>query len=145
MTQLNIRAIAHVALKVNNLERSLAFWRDTIGFPEMMRINHADGSLMLVYLRMTDTQYLELFPGGQGELSPGPDITSVHHFCLEVDDLKATAADLEARGVTLTIKPQLGLDNNWQCWIEDPDGNRVEFMQMMPGCLQEQAIKRLNG
>ena len=146
MKPLAIKMIAHTALKVADLDRSLAFYRDTLGFAEMMRINFPeDGRLMLVYLRLTDTQYLELFPGGEGKRAPGPDMTAIHHFCLEVDDLKATAVDLAARGVALTIKPQLGLDDNWQCWIEDPDGNRIEFMQMMPGCLQELAIKRLNG
>lgn len=146
MKPLAVKMIAHTALKVADLERSLAFYRDTLGFAEMLRINFPDSDrLMLVYLRMTDTQYLELFPGGEGNRAPGPDTTAIHHFCLEVDDLKAVAADLEERGVELTIKPQIGLDHNWQCWIEDPDGNRIEIMQMMPGCLQEQAIKRLSG
>lgn len=146
MKPLAVKMIAHAALKVADLERSLGFYRDSLGFAEMMRINFPDsGKLMLVYLRMTDTQYLELFPGGEGDRAPGADRTAIHHLCLEVDDLKATAADLEARGNALTVKPQLGLDHNWQCWIEDPDGNRIEFMQMMPGCLQEQAIKRLKG
>ena len=24
-----------------------------------------------------------------------------------------------------------GSDRNWQCWTHDPDGNRIELMQMM--------------
>ena len=42
-----------------------------MGFAEMMRLNRDDGSLWLVYLRITDTQFLELFPDGEGERAPG--------------------------------------------------------------------------
>lgn len=36
-----------------------------------------------------------------------------------------------------------GLDRNRQAWIEDPDGNRIEFMEMAPDSLQAEAIRRL--
>ena len=68
MAQLGLLGIGHVALKVSNIENSLAFYRDTLGFDEMMRLNRDDGSLWLVYLRITDTQFIELFPGGEGML-----------------------------------------------------------------------------
>jgi lactoylglutathione lyase len=64
MPKIAIQSIAHTAVKTPDLERSLAFYRDTLGFEEMMRINSPGGTLMLVYLRMTDTQYIEIFPGG---------------------------------------------------------------------------------
>lgn len=143
MTALKIKSLAHAALKVKDLDRSLAFYRDTLGFNEMMRINNEDGSLMLVYLRMTDDQFIEIFPGGEGEVAPGWNANAINHFCLQVDDMQATAADLTARGIPFLREPKVGLDGNWQCWVSDPDGNRIEFMQMMPGCMQEVAIARL--
>jgi lactoylglutathione lyase len=143
MTQIAVNAIAHWALKTSNLDRLLAFYRDTLGFAEMMRLYKDDGSTWLVYLRITDTQYLELFPDGDGAQAPGWEDTAMHHICLDVADIDATAADLEKRGVKLAITPKLGLDGNRQCWIEDPDGNRVEFMQMLPGNMQDEAIKRM--
>ena len=56
MTKIAVQSIAHAALKTPDLERSLAFYRDTLGFEEMMRINNPDGSLMLVYLRRNCTE-----------------------------------------------------------------------------------------
>ncbi len=141
---LGISHIAHWALKVHDLERSLAFYRDTLGFAEMMRINHDDGQLMLVYLRVTDTQYVELFPRGAGSVAPDEDTTSMHHVCLQVDNMANTVATLEKIGVPLFRGAKLGLDGNNQCWIKDPDGNRIEFMQMLPGNMQDAAIARLN-
>jgi lactoylglutathione lyase len=141
---LGISQIAHWALKVKDLTRSLHFYRDTLGFAEMMRINYPEtGKLMLVYLRVTDTQYVELFPDGEGEQSPGERITSMHHVCLQVDSIARTVEHLRAIGVPLFRDAKLGLDGNNQCWIKDPDGNRIEFMEMLPGNMQEQAIARL--
>lgn len=144
---LGISQIAHWALKVHDLERSLAFYRDTLGFQEMMRINHAEGplagQLLLVYLRVTDTQYVELFPGGKGTVAPDEDTTSMHHVCLQVASIAKTAEALRKLGVPLFREPKFGLDGNNQCWIKDPDGNRIEFMEMLPGNMQEAAIRRL--
>jgi lactoylglutathione lyase len=111
----------------------------------MMHLDNDDGSLWLVYLRITDTQFLELFPGGQGSRAPGSETTAVNHFCLESDDLDVTAERLKQAGVRLTVEPKMGLDGNRQCWIEDPDGNRIEFMQMSPESMQAKAIRRLSG
>jgi lactoylglutathione lyase len=144
---LGISQIAHWALKIHDLERSLAFYRDTLGFKEMMRIDHVEGpekgQLMLVYLRVTDTQFVELFPRGRGTVSPDEDTTSMHHVCLQVASVAVTAEALRAAGVALFREAKLGLDGNNQCWIKDPDGNRIEFMEMLPGNMQVTAIERL--
>ena len=145
MAQLGLSAIGHVALKVADIERSLQFYRDTMGFAEMMRLNRDDGALWLIYLRITDTQFLELFPDGEGERAPGSGRTAINHFCLECADLEATAAAIRAVGITLTVEPKFAVDRNYQCWIEDPDGNRIEFMQMGPSSMQLEAIARLRG
>ena len=144
-TKLGLSGIAHVALKVADIRRSLEFYIDRLGFAEMMRLNNDDGSLWLVYLRITDTQFIELFTGGQGVRAPGHEATAINHFCLQSDDLDVTAARLRQAGVKLTVEPKLGLDGNRQCWIEDPDGNRIEFMQMSPDSMQVEAIRRLSG
>jgi lactoylglutathione lyase len=137
--------IAHVALKVKDLDRSLAFYSGKLGFKEMMRLDKPDGSpgVWLVYLRITDDQFLELFPEGEGDRAPGSNATAINHICLGVADLDKTIADLAAAGVPLTIAKKMAADLNWQAWIEDPDGNRLELMQMMPDCLQLAAIERL--
>lgn len=140
-----ITSLAHVALKVRDLDRSLDFYVNKLGFREMMRLDKPDGSpgVWLVYLRITDTQYLELFPDGEGERAPGSEATAINHVCLGVDDLDATLAFLAQAQVPLTIPKKMAADRNWQAWIEDPDGNRIELMQMMPDALQLEAIARL--
>jgi lactoylglutathione lyase len=144
MASLGLTGIGHVALKVVDIERSLEFYRDRLGFAEMMRLDREDGSLWLVYLRITDTQFIELFPGGEGARAPGPERVAINHFCLESADIQATADALRAAGIALTVEPKMGADNNWQCWVEDPDGNRIEFMQMAQNAMQLDAIRRIH-
>ena len=137
-----IKAIGHVALRVVDIDRTLDFYVRGLGFEEMFRLDR-DGELWIVYLRITDQQFLELFPGGDGDRAPEGNSIGYNHICLEVDDLDEVIANLTAQGIQLTRPKKVALDGNAQAWIEDPDGHRIELMQMLPGSLHEQALERL--
>jgi lactoylglutathione lyase len=139
-----IAGLAHVAIKVTDLDRSLDFYVGKLGFKEMLRLNKDDGSVWLVYLRITDDQYLEIFPGAENDRAPGWDANGMNHMCLAIDDINALLKEIEAAGIPLLLPLKLALDGNWQAWIEDPDGNRIELMQMDPNSLQLKAIDRLH-
>ena len=141
----HITGYAHVAIKVTDLDRSLDFYINKLGFPEMMRLHNKDGSTWLVYLKITDTQYLEVFPGAENDRAPGWNANGMNHMCLESDDVAALVKDLEAVGIPLLMPLKLAVDGNWQAWIEDPDGNRIELMQMAANSLQLKAIAKLRG
>ena len=138
-----ITSIGHVALKVHDLEKSLAFYRDRLGFPEMMRIDKPEGGVWLVYLRITDEQFIEIFPGAENGRAPGWNGNAITHVCLTVDDLDAVVDQVTAAGIPLLIEKKTAIDGNRQAWIEDPDGNRIEFMQINPASMQMEAIARL--
>jgi lactoylglutathione lyase len=137
-----ISSLAHIALKVRDMERSLDFYVRQMEFPEMFRLKR-EGKLWIVYLRVTDDQYIELFPDGIGDHAPDRDQTGVNHFCLGVDDIDAVVAQLRKNGVAITVEKKMGADHNYQAWIADPDGNRIELMQMMPKAMQLEAIRQL--
>jgi lactoylglutathione lyase len=105
----------------------------------MFRLDR-DGRLWLLYLRITDDQYLELFPEGEGDRAPGAAAVGYNHMCLAVPDIDRTVEELAAAGVPLYRPKTLGADGNWQTWIEDPDGHRIELMQMMPESRQAAAL-----
>lgn len=140
-----IAGLAHVAIKVTDLDRSLDFYVNKLGFPEMLRLHKDDGSPWLVYLRITDDQYLEVFPGAENDRAPGWDANGMNHMCLAVEDIRGLVAQVEAAGIPLLLPLKLALDGNWQAWIEDPDGNRIELMEMAADSLQLKAIARLRG
>jgi len=138
-------SLGHVAFRVNDLQRSLDFY-SKLGFPEFLRLTETNGKPWIAYLKVTDELYLELFPGGDGGKATGPEHTGVHHLCLTSEDIEATAAHLASVGIPLTapLNPtKRGVDGNRGMWIADPDGNRIEIMEMAPNCLQYEALKAL--
>jgi len=138
-----ITGLGHVAIKVKDIDRTLGFYVDKLGFPEMMRLNRDDGSLWLVYLRITDDVFLEVFPGAEDNRAPGQGANGVNHLCLVIENLDVFCPQLESKGIPLTQPIKTGADGNRQAWIEDPDGNRIELMEMHPHCLQYRGLERL--
>jgi lactoylglutathione lyase len=138
----NVKSIGHVAISVRDIERSLDFYVRQLGFAEMFRLER-EGRLWIVYLRITDEQYLELFPDATGDRAPPFAAVGINHVCLEVDDMDGAIRELAERGVKLTQQRKTGVDHNEQAWIEDPDGNRIELMQLSPKAMQLEAIRKL--
>jgi len=139
-------SLGHIAFRVNDLDKTLDFY-GKLGFPEFLRLTQEDGRPWIVYIRVTDQLYLELFPGGDGGRATGPEHTGVHHLCLTTDDIEATAAHLQSVGIPATaplVPTRRGVDGNRGMWVTDPDGNRIEIMEMAPGCAQYEAIKALH-
>ncbi len=138
-----ITGYGHVAIKVKDLDRSLAFYTGVLGFPEMLRLKDDAGNPWLICLRITDEQFLEVFPGAEGDQAPGREANCITHICLTVANLEAVVGAIEAKGVTLSRPIKKAIDNNRQAWVEDPDGNRIELMEMADDSLQYEAIRRL--
>jgi lactoylglutathione lyase len=137
-----ITGIGHVAIRVKDIGRTLDFYVKGLGFPEMFRLER-EGKLWIVYLRITDEQYLEVFPEAEGDHAPPPEAKGLNHVCLTVSDMDAALKRIRASGIPIAREKQLGLDGNLQAWLEDPDGNRIELMQMAPNGMQVQAVQRM--
>ena len=65
----SVAGIGHVAIRVKDVGRTLAFYVEKLGFKEMFRLER-EGKLWIVYLRITDTQFLEVFPDAIGDRAP---------------------------------------------------------------------------
>ena len=125
-----ITGIGHVAFVISDLDRSLDFYCNKLGLRQAFHLDReGTPSPWIVYLQIASGHFLELFPGGSGENEPRE--VGYNHFCLLVDDLASTLRELEARGLPITGEPVRGLDNNWQFWLKDPDGNSIELMQIV--------------
>lgn len=135
-----ITGIAHLAFRVSDLDRSLDFYCRQLGMREAFRLDReGHPSPWIVYLRMAPGQFIELFPHREGPIPPQDPTYAYQHLCLSVDDMRATLEQLKERGLEITGEPRQGRDHNWQYWIADPDGNRIELMQMSPDSPQAAA------
>jgi lactoylglutathione lyase len=134
------KSLGHIALRCNDLNASVAFY-NTIGFPEMLRLLNATGEAWIVYHRVNDDLYLELFPGGTGDKVSEAGKTGLMHLCLTVENIDIAIGELAKVGIELN-RPRTkgrGVDKNRGAWIEDPDGNQIEIMEMATDCIQYEA------
>ena len=130
-----IKRLSHIAIWVTDMDRSLEFYLRLPGVEEQFRLTKDDGSVWLVYLRVAPGQFIELFPRAEGPYER-PTNAGYSHFCLEVDDIQALYRAFVESGLTPKGEPKLGGDGSWQLWIEDPDGNPIEFHQFTPDSMQ---------
>ena len=137
-----ITTLGHVAIRCSNLDESLAFYAK-LGLPEAFRLRRDDGSVNLVYVQVNENSFLELFPGGSERAEASRTKTGYVHACLLVDDIQESYRQATAEGIRTDGEPKLGRDGNWQFWITDPDGTRIEMMQIMPDSLQARAAQQL--
>ena len=134
-----ITGIGHIAITSSNYERSITFYRDTLGLEEAFRCDR-DGAPWMAFFKTGSNDFIEVFDGKGAAASDIPEI-GMKHLCLWVDDLGATLNDLKQKG--LEVDPadiKTGVSGCRQYFIQDPDGVRIELMQLMPDSLQAKAL-----
>ena len=130
-----ISGFHHVCLKTRDWERTMAFYRDTLGFTEKIAWNLRGTGRRAVMLDTGDGNYVEVFE--DPDYIPSPN-GSVIHFALRTDRLDEVAARVRAAGATITIEPKdvvLASTNGAGpvpiriFFCEGPSGEVIEFFQ----------------
>jgi lactoylglutathione lyase len=127
-----IKGIAHLALTVKDMEKSLHFYCNILGMEMAFEVKDEEGNPWIYNVKVAEEQYIELMIGGINDYSYVAENVGFSHLCLAVEDINEVANRLRKNGVPLDVEPKLGRDHNYQCWAKDPDGNRIEFMQFSP-------------
>ncbi len=135
----------HIAFRVEDLDRSIRWYADAFGAREAFRATHDDGSPQLVYLELAPGQFIELFPNGKGKVPPLPEAIGYGHFCLLVDDLNAALEHLARLRIAPATPPRTGRAGQRLAFIADPDGNRIELMEIPPGSPIYREVDRPQG
>ncbi len=120
--------IDYLALFVQDVSRSLQFYREVLGFqfdqpPSQDGVEGRSGSLKI---GLYDRRWLPRLFGNQGvrDISGYPFLLS-----MTVPDLEATYQGLLASGVTILTPPRLMPWGQRLLFLEDPDGNLLEIVQ----------------
>jgi lactoylglutathione lyase len=121
-----VLGIAHIALRVSDIEKSRAFYKDFLGYGEPFLLNKPDGSLDLTFIKINDYQYVELFPG----LDAAQD--RLHHISIYTDDAEGMRQYLASRGVAVPERVPKGRSGNSNFNVKDPDGHAVEIVEYEP-------------
>lgn len=125
----------HVGIAVDDMEESLAFYTETMGFEEAFSLTNAEGEVGLAYLRVSENTFVEL--GRANENTPA----GLSHFGVQVADVEAVRAMYEGRGASPT-DTRSGRTNAILSNIFDPQGVRIELSEYPPESLQGQALAR---
>lgn len=116
-----ILGIAHLCLRVADLEKSRRFYCDGLGLALAFDFVRG-GEKVGFYLKAGEHNFIEFFR--RGEEAVGGKI--IDHLCLEVDSIDVLRQRLEAAGIALGPKG-MGADHAWQAWLTDPDGVKIEL------------------
>ena len=136
---------SHVGLCVRDLERSLRFYRDGLGFREVSKLE-IGGAPTATLLELPDVRLEARFLERDGlrlELlryaTPAPTAGAVlamnrpglTHLSFRVDDLDAALASLATVGVTVREQTRVGVAamKAHAMFVTDPDGTRIELVQ----------------
>jgi glyoxylase I family protein len=143
---MTVQRLSHIGICVSELERSVRFYRDILGFEELSRLqvkgpeaarllNIDGGELQAVYLQRDGTRIELLYypvAGHERAATPRPmNRLGFTHLSLRVADLDSIAAAMvQGGGINLT---ETRVDNAaWRSkavFVTDPDGLRIELIQ----------------
>jgi catechol 2,3-dioxygenase-like lactoylglutathione lyase family enzyme len=123
--------IFHAGMPVINPEEACRFYRDILGFTELLR-SHQDRAPTWINMKIPEAgAYIEW--NLMDKASDPRKISMRYHFALSVPDMQATAEVLRERaenlGQHLEGFPNVGLNNRWQLGVLDPEGRRHELME----------------
>lgn len=125
---IEVEGVGHVVLKVSDLERAVAFYRDVLGLTEVTRRDFGDGSMAF----MSNGQHhhdIGLVEVGTDARRPGSSDIGLYHVALKIGDdldvLRAAKAHLEARGVPIQFIADHEVSQS--IYVADPDGNNIEL------------------
>ena len=131
-----IKAINHVAIVVDDMEKSLSFWRDALGI-ELHELRDVPaeksqvaflplaGAEVELVMPTTDDSGIAKYLAKRG---PG-----MHHLCLEVDDIEGMMKELKAKNIRLiNEEPRTAADGKKYAFVhpESTGGVLVELYQL---------------
>lgn len=125
----------HVCLKTRDWERTLRFYRDTLGCAEKIAWNLSSTGRRAIMLDTGDGNYIEVFH--DPDYTPAPN-GSVAHFALRTTRLDEVAARVRASGEKITVEPKdvaitttngAGTVPVRLFFCEGPSGEIIEFFQ----------------
>ncbi|MBN36745.1 MAG: VOC family virulence protein [Rhodospirillaceae bacterium] len=125
------RNIDHIVLRVADIDRAIAFWRDVLGCVLERELSEFGLYQMRAGQALIDLVPVDSKLGAMGGAAPSREGHNMDHVCLRVEpwDEAAIAAHLMAQGVDVPESGRrYGADGfGPSIYITDPDGNTVEL------------------
>jgi lactoylglutathione lyase len=122
-----VTKLLHTRYRVNDLERTVKFYKDVLGLEEVRRHKSPRGS-ELVFLKTPGSEELieiTYFPAG-GLVQVQPDLT---HLAFAVPSLEEFAQHLAKLGIKYSDGPTTSSTGTTFAFIDAPEGYEIELIQ----------------
>ncbi len=125
---MKVRKLLHTRYRVNDLERTVKFYKDVLGLEEVRRHRSPRGSELVFLKAPGSEEQIELcaFPAS-GPVQVQPDLT---HLAFEVEDLQAFAKHLAKLGLQYSDGPHMTGEGGGIAFIDAPEGYEIELIQL---------------
>ena len=122
------KKLLHTRYRVDDLERTIKFYRDVLGLKEVRRHKSPRGS-ELVFLEAPEShEQIEIcsFPAS-GPVHVQTDLT---HLAFEVDNLEEFGRHLTSLGLKFTDGPTRSSGGSSFAFIDAPEGYEIELIEL---------------
>jgi lactoylglutathione lyase len=126
-----VTKLLHTRYRVNDLERTVKFYREILGLQEVRRHKSPRGSELVFLKAPKSDEEIEIchFPGSSS-VSVQPDLT---HLAFEVDSLDEFARHLAQHGLKYSDGPTTSSSGSTFAFVDAPEGYEIELIQKGKG------------
>jgi catechol 2,3-dioxygenase len=133
-----VKELGHLVLYVRDVERSARFYRDVLGWEQVLPVDGEDGPSFPAAAFSSGRTHHELLLIEVGESAQPVPVgrrVGLYHFGLKVGDSDEELAEawsrVEEAGATIVGASDHTVTHS--LYIEDPDGNEIELYVDVPG------------
>jgi lactoylglutathione lyase len=121
------KKLLHTRYRVDDLERTVKFYKEVLGLEEVGRHKSGRGSELVFVKAPGSEELIELchFPGS-GPVKVQADLT---HLAFEVDSLEEFGKHLSGLGIKYSDGPHMKSDGGGIAFIDAPEGYEIELIQ----------------
>jgi lactoylglutathione lyase len=121
------KKLLHTRYRVNDLEKTVKFYKEVLGLEEVRRNKSPRGSELVFLKAPASEEQIEItyFPGS-GPVQVQADLT---HLAFEVDSLDEFAAHLAKLGLKFSDGPTKSSTGSVFAFIDAPEGYEIELIQ----------------
>jgi lactoylglutathione lyase len=128
---MKVGKLLHTRYRVNDLERTVKFYRDVLGLEELRRHKSPRGSELVFFKAPGSEEEIEIcfFPGSES-VKVQPDLT---HLAFEVASLAEFEKHLAKHGLKYSDGPTTTSSGSIIAFVDAPEGYEIELIQKSKG------------
>lgn len=128
-----IIGLAHIGVHTDNLDTSVGFYKDILGFTLDYIAEVHDGAVKLAFLT-NGSCIIELIHNTNEDIAASRQAGIIDHVALGVNDISKLVARLEAQGVSYETKEPMSVElknGARNIFFYGPSGERLEFFEYL--------------